>query len=385
MATDNLPSTIEDIPCCGISHRVTFLTADRTGASGARTHDIEVYPRFVQGYISLVPELIEVATAASWEPNEKALYTRTSTVNTFTLTGITDAANITLVTVNAGGSVALALTSVVGNVITVQLATTAGVITTTWDALATFLNAQPTVAAIVTAAAMGADIGTLLFTAGTVVAYPGDQTAKSSYTLTHSSNSLILESAVAGAVVTVNLAGGTSQTLAVSSVSGNTINIQLGTNGSGVSTSSIDDVVDLINNDVGASAVAVASASGAATDTTLVLATDDFLTIFPLVARTKGLTIKIQDDAFTDISPALTATITGGTVANGQSLTSAVFAISPTNTEWVDADGRISVTKLIAVARAAVPDLTKIILHISNANSPVGYQFNALGWEWHAG
>ena len=385
MPTDNLASTIDDIPCCGIAHRVTFQTADRTGASGARTHDIEVYPRFVQGYIGLVPELTEVATGASWEPNEKALYTRTSTVNTFTLTGINDADNITLVAVNAGGTVALALTSVVGNVITVRLATTAGVITTTWDDLKTFLNAQPTVAAIVTAAASGADIGTLLWTAGTVVAYPGDQTAKSSYTLTHSSNSLILESVSVGAVITVNFAGGTSQTLAVSSVSGNTINIQLRTDGGGVSTSSIDDVVDLINNDVGASAIALASASGSATDATLVLATDDFLTIFPLVARTKGLTIQIQDDAFTGISPALTATITGGTVANGQTLESAVFGISPSNSDWVDALGRISVTKLIATARAAVPDLTKVILHISNANSPTGYQFNTLGWEWHAG
>lgn len=386
MPTDNLPSVIANDPCCGLSHRCLFKTADRTGAGvGARTHDIEVYPRFANGYIALAPDFMGLVTPGNWDPDEKAHYTQTSTVNTFTLTGVADGATITLVTTSQAGNNSLTLTSVVGNTITIDLDTSAGVITTTWSALATFMNAQPTVAAIVAAAAAGADVGTLLMTAATRKAYPGDQTKKSSYTLTHGSDSLVLESVSAGAIITVNLAGGNNQALAVSSVSGNTINIQLETNGSGVSLSTIDEVVALINGHVGASAIAVASAVGATTDATLVTVTDDFVTAFPWAPRTKALTIQIQDDAFTNISPALGATITGSVTLNESEPTAAVFTLSPPDLDLVDASGRIDVAELIAVARAAVPDLTKVLLHVTDAASPSGYQLNYLGWEWHAG
>lgn len=385
MPTDNLPSVIANAPCCGTPHRVLFRTADRTGASaGARTHDIEVYPRFVNGFISVAPDFVDFVTAANWNPDEKGKYTRTSTVNTFTLTSVADGATVTLVLTNPGGTAAIALTSVVGNTITIALGVSSGVITTTWAALATFMNAQPTVAAVASAAVSGADTGTLLMTAGTFMAYPGDQTKVSSYTLTHSANSLILTSVNTGAIITVNFAGGTSQALAVSSVSGNTINIQLETDGGGVSLSSIDDVVALINGHGGASAIAEAAASGSATDTTLVLAADDFVTAFPWAPRTKTLTVQIQDDAFDAISPALGITLTGSLTADESDLTAGVFTISPANADLVDAAGRINVAELISIARTAVPDLTKVILHITDSATPAGYQLDAVGWEWHA-
>lgn len=385
MPTDNLPSVIANAPCCGTPHRVLFRTSDRTGASaGARTHDIEVYPRFVNGFISVAPDFVDFVTAANWNPNEKGIYTRTSTVNTFTLTSVADGATVTLVLTNPGGTAAIALTSVVGNVITIALGVSSGVITTTWAALATFMNAQGTVAAVAAAAVSGADTGTLLMTAGTFMAYPGDQTKVSSYTLTTSGNSFTLVSDNVGAVITLNLAGGTSQALAVSSVSGNTINVQLATNGSGVSTTTMDALVTLINGHGGASAIATASASGSATASTIVATTDDFVTAFPWAPRTKTLTVEIQDDAFDAISPALGITLTGSLTADDSDLTAGVFTISPANADLVDAAGRIDVAELIAIARAAVPDLTKVILHITDSATPAGYQLDAIGWEWHA-
>jgi hypothetical protein len=174
---ENLPSEFAPVRCCGAFNNTSILlTADRSAAApGTRTHDIEVFPRWGgNGYIAIRPENCIPVTAANWIPDPKGTYTRTSGVNSFTLTSITDAATITLVLTVTAGDNSISLTGVAGNTVTVDLATTAGVSITTWKDLADFLNAQPTVAAIVTAAASGANVddGSLLFTAGSYVAAP---------------------------------------------------------------------------------------------------------------------------------------------------------------------------------------------------------------------
>lgn len=375
-------SSSVDVACCGLGHRVQFRSADLSAVAGTREHDLEVYPRFVNGWIGVAPGQTVLGTPGTWVVDQKPHYLRVSGDDTFRLTGIANGGTITLVTTAGVGTAALSLGVVSGTTVNVVLATTGGVITTTWALLAAFLTAQPSVAAIFSSAAVGPHVGTLLAWVGTSTGYVGDQTQKGSWTITRGADKFIATADAAGKAITVAFTGGVSQLLAVTSVVGNTINVKLGTNSSSVVTSTFDQVKTLLNGTASSAALLDVTTTGPTTGTTLMALGDGFTTAFPALGTAHSYATHIRDDTVTAIPPLLSMTLIGPVVAGGPA-TYGSFALStPDAASKLIVGGWISVTELIRIARAANPSLTYVYLRVDDPST--GFQLNRVGWEWRA-